>query len=87
MEFFSLFCWRNRIRAITGVKRTRVDEQRRMHMTSSKPVAPSLQDEADRLADSLADRFADGGFGTRRGGFEHHSRVVRQARDRVLPPT
>ena len=33
---------------------------------------------AEQLTKCHADRFASGGYGTDRGGYEHHSRVLRQ---------
>ena len=51
---------------------------------STAASAASLDRDVERLGTALANRFADGAFGTRRGGFEHHSRVLRQAKGRAL---
>lgn len=40
--------------------RPRLHEARSNPMSPSTPVSPTLQDEADRLANALAGRFADG---------------------------
>ena len=51
---------------------------------STAAAERGLQAHVDSLSMRFAERAADGSFCGRRGLYEHHARVLRQATDRLL---